>query len=336
MTEDDLREAIHREKVQLSFVECNTGIPHERLGEFLDGNDQILNASELQAVEELLCPNEQAQRHNEATNNAVHDGVGDALQRHSLAFVFQSRQDKPELASGTLVKIGDSILVATAGHVVDQTTTLQFVGENRIDFRCDFTPEKGFHNVGGGSNVAVLRWGRHAMYDVGLFELDESAPSKLEREPIDITRISIAQPQYGRTAFVYGYPSEFVKARLMGGRDGYLLPVGTISYPQLVMAPYEWPQLPDTARPAQEDVDCFVRYSRTDEMIKVAPRNRHGFPPPPDLPDTLPSAVGMSGGGFWQNFKPSEQRLWSTDSYRLIAIQSAWFEGAEYLRAIQA
>jgi hypothetical protein len=142
--------------------------------------------------------------------------------------------------------------------------------------------------------------------------------------------------QYGRLAFIFGYPSALKKERQLSERQSAMR-FASVTYANCVLDPSEWPAIPEEnteTRDANEDVDCFVRYSREDEM-SVAPIGRFRGQSASGLPDRLPEAFGMSGGGFWQSWVPNEGHVWSPSNYQLFAIQSTWYEKGNYLRAIR-
>lgn len=177
----------------------------------------------------------------------------------------------------------------------------------------------------------MLSHGKHGTYDVGFFEVANDDAEAIQRAPIGLERIAAGTVQSGRNTYIYGFPRDYVQLRGEGRvRE---LPSASITYSQPLLDPVEWPEVGSGARKPDRQVDCFVRYSMADEMrrtVSGTPRRRDRLD---GIPETLPEAFGMSGGGFWQSSKPKELFLHPLQ-YGLIAIQSSWDSRREYLRGI--
>ena len=329
-----LRKQLHDEHVAISFLQRWTKIDKCRLKNFFDGNDRALTTEELGELDRLLNPDETEQAKNLATNREIIDGIGKSLRGHGVAFLFETRKGALELASGTLTRIGESVIVATAGHVIRQTKMLQFIGENIANFQADIDSDGNIGNVRGGANINVLRYGKHATCDVGFFELEKADWKLLEREPVGLDRLAIGSGEYGNFAVVHGYPSDFARVHISSDERQRGLSVGSITFTQTLLSPDEWPAVPSDARDSNQNVDCFMRYSTAEKMFRSIAADRLRFPVPKDLPTGLPNAPGMSGGGLWQSWADRDS-LWNPRDYKLIAIQSSWSKDREYLRATQ-
>lgn len=243
--------------------------------------------------------------------------VGRHIFQHTVCFVDR---EKSEVASGTLVKIGCRLLVATAGHCVPPSPSgrLWFV-------RRTMHPENG-------PTLAILSHAKIAFdgMDVGVLELDaQSAPDFLQQSPISLDQIAdLGAGRDGRPAILVGSRA----ADVTTSHDSSGTPVhrfDTSPFIGIGIGDGSWPEIPEDAwsndigTNPDTDRDVLLEYHQDD-----------GFEIDTQTNKDLGHPGGMSGGGIWdQGFY--EKETWSPDRARLMGIQTHRFRHHPYLRGIQ-
>ena len=335
MTPDELQELLSEFDTEPSWVAFQTGIDRGRVRAFLKGDGTALTLEERSTLREKLTAPEHQQSANSTEQSVLLDGAGEFLRKHSVLFMYEKGGER-KTASGTLVQIADRLLVATARHTIPQgSQMLEFIGANMIYVESSPEVAPGKRNWTGQRPIKVLDGKRHHKYDIGLIELEPSALSVLGHDAISLSNVSIRSLQYGRTAFVYGFPFDFERPKRISDSE-VMLGVGSMTYPNPVLAPEEWPDVPADNSPPDETVDCFMRYCRDDEMKTLVAIGSDRNVEHSGLPRRLPAVHGMSGGGFWQRWNPVEPgQMWYPCDYELFAIQSSWHEPGRYIRGIQ-
>jgi len=325
MDAKELRATIRQAHIPSSALSYASGTQIGHVMQFVDGDDTALSDEELESIRQSLrVPDDDVVDKNLTTNATMMSGLGDALGRHSIAITLESRNGTFEIASGTLVRIGEHVLIATARHVLRPTRMLNIVGGNQVAFAGKLVEgeQTGISDLSGGTNVEILRTGRSQLCDVGFLEIHPSALDLLERQPITIDRISVGTPQFGRNTFIYAFPydaTDFLKVET----KLVAVPMCSITLGTPLLDPAEWPEVSENDPDPNVNVDLFVHYSVTEEMIRTFSGQAERGDESGRHPATLPRAPGMSGGGFWQSSEPQEG-LWTPTDYRLIAIQSTW------------
>jgi hypothetical protein len=220
-------------------------------------------------------------------------------------------------ASGTLVAIGDHLLVMTAGHAVPNNPNARLQFLSRV-----LRPI-------GGPRLAVSRSGRSQWHriDVGFLELAPAvAPEYLDARSVAIEQV--ADLRTGRPerpiAFVGAvreHMPDATKTRVVG------TPIE--GFATTVIPEQEWDELkpfPSAEGEADSDVDVFLDFEQGSF--------RRGLIHDGD-PATSPS--GMSGGGYW-DCQCDCGGVWSPERARLFAIQSSWDSKRtenRYVRGVQ-
>jgi len=221
------------------------------------------------------------------------------------------RQDGMTNGSGTIFKIGDHLLIATARHVIPNNPT------GRI---WPLTREVR-HDRGGFPGYVSL--GRHPEYDVGYLEVHPEGAENYFGHREYCTVDQIALRGFGRrdkSVIVVGAPAAHAQVT-RHNENTLTYKANVMTYWTIPLLPNEWPSLPADAPPADEGVDIFLSYPEDDTITA------DGF-----APINLPHPGGMSGGGVWdQEFNQGE--LWDPTAIKLIGIQSCWDDEAQYLRA---
>ena len=247
---------------------------------------------------------------------SIHHHVGDAvaenLRRHSLAFVYSRR--KSRAGSGTLVSIGNRLLIATAGHTVPESPEHVTLVGKRTPYQVECAP-------------AILAVARSEVHDVGLIEVACDAPGQMGMEPIGIGRIAdLGSGRHHRSSWLVGYPSasqipNSPKPGVLGfvGHVAACEPIDPIAWHRIKLGKDDDPLDPDG--------HAMFYYSVTDPLF-VHPDN-------PCRDEFAARPHGMSGGGFWQAPQSTEGRNWYPHDVCLYAIQSAWCFGHMHVKAIQ-
>jgi hypothetical protein len=335
ITPDELKKILAELDIEPSVVASTLGIDRLRVRAFVRGELSALTDEERRTFRDrLLVADENSVAHRRE-QEALIDGAGDYLRKHSVLYMYE-KDGQRKTASGTLVTIEGRLFVATAGHTIPaRTSMLEFIGGNVVRIHASDEKASGRREWSGSQSVQVLKGAKHPSYDVGFLELRMDALKILMREAFPLAGLSLRPLQYGRTAFLFGFPSALESETNMT-HTARLLHSPWMTYPNPVLAPDEWPVTPADDRSPDENVDCFLRYSRNDPNMEMIPLGRETTRLPVDLPDQLPEVFGMSGGGFWQRWTSmSTKELWFPCDYQLFAIQSSWYEPQRYVRGIQ-
>jgi hypothetical protein len=335
ITPDELNKILAELDIEPSVVATTLGIDRSRVRAFANGESGALTDEERRTFRDrLLVADEKSVAHRRE-QEALIDGAGDFLRKHSILYMYEKNGQR-QTASGTLVTIEGRLFVATAGHTIPVGATMvEFIGGNVVRIHASDEKAPGRREWSGSRSVQVLNGAKHSSYDVGFLELRMDALEILMREAILLAGLCLRPLQYGRTAFLFGFPSALESETEMT-RSARLLHSSSMTYPNPVLAPEEWPTTPANDRSPDENVDCFLRYSRNDPNMEMIPLGGQTTRLPVDLPDQLPKVFGMSGGGFWQRWTSmSTAELWFPCDYQLFAIQSSWNETQRYVRGIQ-
>jgi hypothetical protein len=237
------------------------------------------------------------------------------LYRRTISFFSSENEGEIHLASGILVSIGHRLFIATASHTVPKLPSAEiWVLSEQIAHSSD-------------QHVPILNRGKHPADDpdVGFLELDaNTAREYLKMEACPVERLAVRGVGRSlRSVMLIGNPGELVRFKEHIGPgsstpEPAINPV-VIAYSTVPLMEPEWPDVKD----ADPGKDIFLDYPKTPaQQVETGE------------PMFLPNPKGMSGGGLWdQGFETAE--LWSTDSARLIGIQSSWHPRLRYARCVQ-
>jgi hypothetical protein len=235
--------------------------------------------------------------------------VTDNLYKHTAAYSFVRKDGNEGHATGTLVEIGDRLLIATVDHARPRDiAAIELV--RRSDLVC---PDR--------LNCVKRRFA-NAEFDVAVFEIDPDVLKRTSLLPIHLDRIH--DGLHGTSAAagrVIGFPEDYVTLQKPGITGFHALCYGCEP-----VEPERWVAIHTTHRRPQPDCDVVVKYS--DDVIDY----NKDLP----LPPGLPGPHGMSGGGLWQrpfDLPPSE--IWNPNDSKLFAIQYRWLPDAEFLVGTQ-
>lgn len=334
MDASEFRNALIEQDCPASHIAYVTGLDLATARLFLHGDHSSLSESELDSILNMQVSDEHQQLKEFNTQSVIIDGLGDALGKHTVGFLYERRDGTLGIATGVLIELGEREFVATARHVVHPTSMLQFMGSNMGQFTCNLSKEGAITEVRGGSNLEPIGHGRHDAYDVGYFEVAQGASQQLGRTPIGLADIGVGVPQYGRNTFIIGFPESYFQIRKVEGNVREF-GIGSITFPTPLLDPSEWPEVPEGARDSDPQADFFVPYDITREKVARLSQKNDRPLPAVDLPTNLPNAHGISGGGFWQGSDPQDG-LWKPCNYRLIGIQGSWSDERKYLRATRS
>jgi hypothetical protein len=268
------------------------------------------------------CPEEPilgALRHPDLDSKALEIGhnlstaAAQNLSRHSLAYVF-IRTDKPGSGSGTLVRIGDRLLVATTAHTIpkrpDQVTLVSKIKPDRMK-----------------RQPSILNVAKSEHHDVGLIEVEADTPKLIEMEAIGIDRIAdLKSGLHHCKSWVVGYP---------GANAQWNVPApGVLGFRASSMGcepidPIAWHRIQLGRDDKPLDPEAYAMfYFNIEEPLFVHSEN-------PCRDEYAAEPFGMSGGGIWQCRQSAEGRNWYPHDLCLFAIQSAWCVGRKHAKAIQ-
>jgi hypothetical protein len=258
---------------------------------------------------------------------AVFAHASDSLFKHlsqfSLTIIDTKDHDDPasgkwEIFSGTLLEVGDRLLVATASHCVKLATapTRYWILGDHPCFKSDGVPS------------VVAAWNTPGdSPDVGILELDRSNWQRFSsKSPCSLARVRIVRTgRSNRSVSLIGSPGQCVEVETRDNAKG--LKAVVISYSTLPLEQSEWSKVVINS-PADGTVDIILDYpAGSDHTIRLDT----------GVPIELPNPKGMSGGGLWdQGFGiKGPDTIWSHDDAFLFGIQSAWHATRRYVCAVQ-
>ena len=236
------------------------------------------------------------------------------LYRHTAPYVYiDKKKGKEFIGSGTLVKIGDRLLLATVAHTNPRDGTVALIKKSGL-----MVPEPIFC-------VIQRVVSNDDEIDVGVFELTAHAITMAGLEPIGIDRIHDG-----------GCGNTSIKSRLIGYPDEWVITAPplpnlkrfhALAYGCETIEPSRWGAIPHQNGINFDDkIHVVIHYS--DDVVSYDNK----LPVPPGTPNPK----GMSGGGLWQRPGPTpDDAIWTPSDLCLIGIQSDWLEKAGYLRSIQ-
>ncbi|WP_152098252.1 hypothetical protein [Lacipirellula parvula] len=235
------------------------------------------------------------------------------LANQSLAFVY-NKGVKDHAGSGTLVKIGNRLLIATAEHTVPKSA-------NRITLVTKIAPDRVERAP------KILHVAKSEYHDVGLIEVETDTPRLIGMEPIGIDRI--ADLQSGRhycKSWMIGYPGanqmRLASAPGVVGFRGNSLGCEPID-------PIAWHRIQLGRDDEALDPEAHAMfYYNISEPLFIHSEN-------PCRDEFAAKPHGMSGGGIWQCRQSAEGRNWYPHDLCLFAIISAWNVSQEHVKAIQ-
>lgn len=211
-------------------------------------------------------------------------------------------QETGDLGSGTVIRVGPHILVATAGHCVPVSPSgrVRVLGKTARALQGEML---GFPKFARAPRDRV---------DVAFLEVDRaSAEAFLAKEALPLDRVAdIGNGDPSQAAIVMGGPASLVPPTRATG--GVVVPICAVRTE--IIPEDEWAELlPFGERIPKPDsaIDVFLDFP-VDGWWQIKANKRDGVVDP----------KGTSGGGIW-SFQES-QIPWSPDVARLFAIQSRW------------
>ena len=235
------------------------------------------------------------------------------LQKFAVTLLDLESKDK-NVGSGTLVSLGNRLLIATAAHVIPSNPT----GRLWLIRRQGRYAKDGF--------PGFLKWRRHPdpRKDVGYLEVNRQTVTEYLDNDDFCTIDNIANFGAGRKnrgTIVVGTPAAKVQPQTVG--ETAILKFEVMPYWTTPLMPKQWPRVGKHDTPPDYSIDVFLEYPETES------RDVHT-----NRPSKVPNAVGMSGGGIWdQGF--GLRKIWDPRDCKLYAIQSGWEERKRYLRGVQ-
>jgi hypothetical protein len=219
--------------------------------------------------------------------------------QHSIALV-----NDRNLASGTLVKIGQRLLVATAGHALPD--------DANATHKVTIVPRS--ESELARPHVIRLAKSPCDKLDVGLVEISSTSLDGFACDPIGLENVNdIGTGNFDRLCWLYGYPGELCETE--DGKPQVIL-LNPFCIPGKPIGPNQW-------LPLELEFNEFEPESET-HVLFIYDRADPPAPGSDSRVDQLPGAKGLSGGGFWQQFAPTPaEQFWTTERIGLFAIQSS-------------
>jgi hypothetical protein len=244
--------------------------------------------------------------HNFSTATAGH------LHRVGLAFTYRKSFEE-KVSSGTLVQIGNRLLIATSCHTIPNNP-------NTITLVPKIAPES-FQR-----RPKVLGCWKSDVVDVGVIEVEADAVRLLGMEALPVDRISDLGPGRGTIkAWLIGYPGAQVHAHIESQTVRFQ---GlSMSFEPLSIDSWKGVPIDEDRPPYDPDAHVLTHYC-IDDPLYVHPDNPH-------QDKFAPEPFGLSGGGFWQCPESREGKIWSPSMLNLFAIQSSWCKGHRHILGIQ-
>lgn len=259
-----------------------------------------------------------ALRHADLTSNAIQishnlsTAIAKHLHRTTLAYTFV-KDGQEQVGSGTLVQIGNRMLIATTAHTIP----------TRKD-RITFVPKLEFHEIERA--VTVIDVHKSAYEDVGIIEVEVDAPRLLGMEALQLDRIAdLGAGREAARAALIGYPA----AQIIPNYQTRILQFEGLSISCEPISPIAWGGIPigRDDSPYDPQAHVFTHYNLDDPLF-VHPEN-------PSRDEVAPEPFGLSGGGFWQCPESREGKIWSPSMLSLFAIQSSWCKGRKHVKGVQ-
>jgi hypothetical protein len=232
-----------------------------------------------------------------------------SLYLQSVGFFTPRGEGAPFLSSGTLVSICDRLFICTASHCVSRTDDHVWVLSGEPTISTDphiLIVNKGYYLDDNDPDVGFLELGT------------DDATEFLKKEACPVDRLAIrgiGRPF--RPTILIGCPDAYLKREEQNGCVSFL--PQTFGYIVVPKPANEWHTVinPDPRK------HIILDYPDTSGERTDNGQQAH-----------LPIPVGMSGGGLWDHgFE--DNVIWTSDSARLIGIQSSWHPTLRYAKAIQ-
>lgn len=231
--------------------------------------------------------------------------------RHTVAYVFNTRDDAESCATGTLVQIDDKLFVATVRHAIPHSVSSIALVKKRLVLSQERLE-------------CVTRRAVSDYVDVAVFELQPNTVARVGLDPIGLDRIHDGRT--GNTNFktrLMGFPAAWVLSRNpLPGIKGF----HGLGYGCETIEPSRWPAISTIPGTFDKDTDIVVEFSR--DTVDFGSK----LPVPAGMPDPF----GMSGGGLWQRtVAVKDDEIWTADGLCLFGIQSTWLDEKGFLKAVQ-
>jgi hypothetical protein len=241
------------------------------------------------------------------STKAVHQHVG------SFAVsLIDIRDDEMPISSGTLIEIGNRLLVATAAHCIPANPNgrLWLLGESPRK------PQDGM--------LGILAHGKHAVEDVGFLEIDPSAAKRYFVNKLACALNRLSPSGWGEAnslATVVGTPAARVDtSQKISGLPAMEARVD--AYVSPFLPPAKWPDRGDGTRVGNEATSIVIEYPEDASRLDTGEQMKTYHP------------GGFSGGGIWrQSFPPGQ--LWGPDQTRMVGLQTGWYPALRCLHGAQ-
>ncbi len=213
--------------------------------------------------------------------------------RHSVGLGLYSGE-YPEIASGTLLRLGSRYFIATAAHCIRKSDLAKVrVAYREKDYSTHFTlVRKG--TLGGTAGDPS---------DVGYIEVDKSVVERTPAEFLTLDHIAVKYDAGDSLAFLFGFPAELVPKDEALERRFRFSSLGLLT----IMATTD--SIPEFVN---SGIDVFVQYPEEGMLDEQA--QHHPVPQP----------EGVSGGSIWIYNPNLANPIVGVHNARFIGIQKSW------------
>jgi hypothetical protein len=229
--------------------------------------------------------------------SATNSALSNFALRHSVGLGLYRGRNYIENGSGTLFKIESRYFIATAAHCIK--------GLDLENIRVAYMESK--HSAQFIlAKKGTLGGERNDPYDVGYLELDSRVAGQTPAEFLTLDQIAFDYDRPDSLVFLFGFPSQIVpkdeatKQRRFGLRSLGLLTLLSKA-----------DSAPDCIN---QDIDLVLMYPA---QAVFGPERRQ---------QSVPSPVGISGGGIWIYDPNLASPIVGAHNARFIGIQKSWFE----------
>lgn len=241
---------------------------------------------------------------------AASEAAAALLTKYTVGYGYLHSSGEERFGSGTAVKVGGRLFLATVRHtVVTDPRSIFFVNKSEIVLKRI-------------NNLAIKRVFSQYV-DVAAFELESDAVARIGGDVISIDQIHDAGTgNQNVKSHLVGYPSSYITPTDPVGIRGFY----ALSYGCETIESSRWPKRLQSCNQVDDLRDLLMDYNL--DVINCG----KALPIPPGMP----SPAGMSGGGVWQRSEAVKtNQLWTACDLKLVGIQSTLFDELNFLKAIQ-
>jgi hypothetical protein len=216
--------------------------------------------------------------------------------RYSVGLALYSGGEYPEVASATLLTIGNHLFALTAAHCIKKMDLAKIrVAYKELDYSVHF----GF--IGKG----LLGGEIGDPFDVGYLEIGQSVTEKVPVEFLTLDRVALDYQLEESIAFLFGFPAKLVHPNEAQRRTFEFRSLGLLTF---IATGNTFQNL------INSEIDIALIYPEKGAV------GEHLYL------QQVPNPKGMSGGSMWIHYPNLANPIAGLHNARLIGIQNSWFE----------